>query len=330
MNLKKVSIIIPAYNCESCINECLESLLIQQQDIYEIIIINDGSTDKTLDVCSHYASKNKKIKLLNQKNSGVSSARNSGIIFSSGDYIIFIDADDKVDNGFIKEMLATEADFVLCGAKLFDGFETKNEYKCIAYSGSITDFCDLIEQWLNPPLLLSPWAKMFSTKIVKENNILFDETMSYGEDAVFVFSYLLACKTVFCLPMSYYNYRISISGSLSNSFNESMYKNCLKINDSFNALLKKNDCKLDAANNLASHDFTGCTRKLIMSKTPRSQKRNIFTNYYHFYKAYLKSKKKKTGSEKLVCFVGNNPSFFFLLNLFRLRNLFTLKSKNEY
>ena len=117
MEDKKVSIIIPAYNVENYIEDCLESILNQTYTNIEVIIVNDGSTDGTLEKITPYADKDKRIIILNQENQGVSATRNNGIEIAKGEYFAFFDADDYIPQNaielFVKESKETDAEIVV-------------------------------------------------------------------------------------------------------------------------------------------------------------------------------------------------------------------------
>lgn len=112
----KVSIIIPVYNVERYIERCLESVFNQTFKNSEVIIVNDGSTDKSMDIVKHYK---EKCLIINQENSGLSSARNKGLEYATGDFILFIDSDDYIHPSMVKDMydviVSTQSDIVICG-----------------------------------------------------------------------------------------------------------------------------------------------------------------------------------------------------------------------
>ena len=116
--MKKISIIIPVYNVEQYIKNCLESVINQTYDNWEIILIDDGSTDNSKAIYENIAIKNDKIKIFKQTNKGVSAARNLGIEKAQGDYIVFLDADDWIEKKFLERMLEVieneDADIVQC------------------------------------------------------------------------------------------------------------------------------------------------------------------------------------------------------------------------
>ena len=100
----KVSVIVPVYNGDEYIESCIKNILNQTLKDIELILVNDGSKDNTLNICKKYADFNSRIVLINQENQGVSSARNKGIDISKGDYICFIDCDDKIDNDYLEKL----------------------------------------------------------------------------------------------------------------------------------------------------------------------------------------------------------------------------------
>ena len=118
--MPKVSIIIPAYNAEKTLEACVYSILLQEYPVYEIVIINDGSTDKTKEVCERL-SLNEKITVVHQNNRGVSASRNCGLSLISGQFVIFIDSDDVVEPSYVGELMSSsDADFVTAGFYMQD------------------------------------------------------------------------------------------------------------------------------------------------------------------------------------------------------------------
>lgn len=111
----KVSVIVPIYNAEKWLNRCIESILQQTFDNIEIILINDGSTDSSKDICFYYVQKDSRVKLINQDNSGVSVARNMALNVASGDFIQFVDADDYIDKDMIAKLVenSSNADIIV-------------------------------------------------------------------------------------------------------------------------------------------------------------------------------------------------------------------------
>lgn len=118
MKNKKISIIVPVYNSDKFLNKCLDSILAQSYDNLEIIIVNDGSTDNSANICDEYSKKDNRIKVIHKDNEGVSIARNTALDFTTGDYISLIDSDDYIDNDFYEKLInclsSNSADIALC------------------------------------------------------------------------------------------------------------------------------------------------------------------------------------------------------------------------
>lgn len=178
-----ISIIVPIYNAEKFIKKCVDSLLNQTKKELEFILINDGSTDGTHDILKTY--KDKRIKYFKNKNQGIGKTRNFGIEKATGKYIIFIDSDDYIEPNTCEELynkaVKEKADVVVCDfIKVYDDGRKEDINLPSFKTASLKE---------NPNILidinLSPWNKIYSTKLIKENNISFAEGIKY-EDVPFV------------------------------------------------------------------------------------------------------------------------------------------------
>ena len=186
-----ISIIMPAYNSENRILKMLNSIAKQTYKNYELIVVNDGSTDRTLEVCNQFKLDNSSInmKIINIRNSGVSCARNVGIdnISRKSEYIIFVDSDDLLELNMFEVLLENikEYDYVICNYYTLSGKQRNVEnYK----KAEITkdNFIELYNVQAFNPL----WNKIFKTDIILENNIKFNEKLKVGEDLEFVSKYI--------------------------------------------------------------------------------------------------------------------------------------------
>ncbi len=209
-----VSIIIPVYNTEKYLSKCLESVINQTYKNLEIILINDGSTDKSKEICESFAKKDKRIQILNKENSGVSSARNHGMRLAKGQYIAFIDGDDYAEENYIEELLKnlkqTESDCVLCGYnRVYDKkIEQITKEKNIYLNKEEFLFSILNVQTGTG----FTWAKLWKREAIKD--VQFDEEVKIGEDALFC---MKACKNinkVYILNKALYNYRFNASSAV--------------------------------------------------------------------------------------------------------------------
>lgn len=201
-----ISIIIPAYNCEKYIEKCINSILLQTYQNFEIIIINDGSQDHTLEKINNYLNKNK-IKLISIENNGVSNARNLGIENSKGDYICFIDADDWIEKDYLEYFVKnTTLEYNL----LIQYSLQKNIFFSNPSHPSVTlsinyDIEDLFLKF-NIIKYGHPFCKFYSRKIIKDNNLLFDKGLTMAEDLIFFLIYIKHIDYITFLPEMKYHY----------------------------------------------------------------------------------------------------------------------------
>lgn len=203
-----LSIIIPVYNSEEYLSSCLESVLSQSFADYELLLINDGSTDRSGFICDEYAERDRRIRVFHKANGGVSSARNRGLDEANGDFIIFIDADDIIGDCYLKHLMDSDADLVLSGMQKFGAKTDKSVPKEFSSFG----LEDLPLHWNTPPnmnyLYCFPWAKRFCARIIQENGIRFNESLFFSEDMCFNLSYYAYAQTFEELPYADYLYRI--------------------------------------------------------------------------------------------------------------------------
>lgn len=213
--MKKISVVVPVFNGEKYIDKCIKSIHNQTLDDIEIILINDGSTDKTGEICLEMSKKYKNLKYYQIENLGCSFARNYGITKAVGKYITFVDSDDWVDQEMYLDMyLKAEEeslDILICGYKKVDSNnkilleilpELKN--RCKDYMSSKLDYFN------------SPWNKIYKTSLIKNNNIKFLEKCHMGEDMLFNFQAFNYAKEISVIPKSYYNYFINNNSVMYN------------------------------------------------------------------------------------------------------------------
>ncbi len=198
MNDILVSIIVPIYNKEKTIEKCIKTLLNQSYYCIEIILVNDGSTDRSLDLCKKFAKLDNRIILIDKPNEGVSVARNIGLDISKGDYISFVDPDDWVDSEYISLLLRTatlnKSDIVICDANIVLGEENVKKNAFFSSEGEI-DRERCISQLIynngyynDKPEYISigvPWAKLYKSSLIKENNIRFKKELRRNQDNIF-------------------------------------------------------------------------------------------------------------------------------------------------
>ena len=236
--MKKVSVVVSIYNAQEYLREMLDSLAFQSypRGDLEIILVNDGSTDNTENICKEYCEKYSNFILINKQNGGISSARNAGLKVSTGEYITFVDSDDLCDKDYIlllvQGMERNNADLCCCGIleKTASG-QTKycyNEETVFSINDS-----DAYVDFFNAYWLPVTWNKLYKRSLIKEN---FIEGLNYDEDTVFNLAYLKNVKKIACLKECLYSYYIRekitslTAKAKKNIFIESRKTNSYRIN----------------------------------------------------------------------------------------------------
>ena len=224
--MDKVSIIIPVYNSEKYFEECIKSVINQTYNNIEIILINDGSEDNSLSICEKYSKLDNRIKLINNKKLGVSSARNSGLSISTGKYVMFLDSDDYFSDDYVERMYKTiektKSDIVISGFRCFEN----NKEEIIQYSNEdkYLELDSIINDMVNTYYFNSISKTITKLDIIKNNNIEFDISLTYFEDYKFSFMVMKKCKKIFYISNCFYNYRINEDSSTRKLSFEKVFK----------------------------------------------------------------------------------------------------------
>lgn len=220
----KVSVIIPAYNCEATIARCVDSILFQNSSISsEIIVVDDGSTDRTAGIVQEMSLKHDSIILHTKKNGGVSSARNCGIQMALGEYIMFVDSDDEIKPSLLNCLIEhiAHADLVVGGIEL-------HQDQCVnsvAIKGcySVPETMERYGGTIPGLLLNGPCCKLYRKSLVDKHGVQFDPDRSLGEDTLFVFQYLSKCKTVCFVDYDGYIYYQQGTTSLMKKYRQEAF-----------------------------------------------------------------------------------------------------------
>ena len=217
-NNPKVSIIVPVYNVEAYLNQCIQSLIDQTYQNIEIILVNDGSTDRSGEICDSFGLQEKRIKVIHKQNEGVGKARNEGIKNASGDYISFVDADDWLEPNLFEHCFSAinpkSVDIYQYGYNKVTKVGTR--FGQIVPPSLIIDNLQLektpLTEVLDSGTGLAVWDKLIKRKLITKNNIWFDNKKR-GEDFTFVFRLLSHAKSIVSIAKPFYNYRIVYGSS---------------------------------------------------------------------------------------------------------------------
>ena len=216
------SVIVPIYNSEKYLGSCITSILDQTFQDFELILVDDSSTDSSLSICNEYAKKDQRIIVVCQnKNEGVSSARNAGLAKATGEWIMFLDSDDYLRRNACEriwaESLEEKTDIIVFGTDIFPVYpEVSNWYKTVLYTSTHRhnkfdpDFFFADDSGAKPFV----WRQAFSHEILTKTKIKFHEEMRFGEDLMFQFEIFPMAKYFSFIADRLYNYRWIREGSL--------------------------------------------------------------------------------------------------------------------
>ena len=327
-----ISIIIPVHNVEKYLYKCLQSVVNQTYKNLEIICVNDGSTDNSLNILEKFAQKDHRIRIITQKNGGLSNARNTGIDYAAGDYIMFLDSDDWCDiytvEKLYKNIFENNTDFSICAAVLFDNETQKHKtdsYFAMSYLSEFTNkrlnFDNINGRFFNLPV--TAWGKLIRTNIIKDNNLRFIEGVAF-EDNPFFMDLFFASKNFSIILDELIYYRVNRKGSIINSQDKKYFdvinhweyqKNKLQ---KYNKFEEIKDKYWDRTINLFYQRFSQIKDELkpdFYKKFVEFLNRNYVPGTNKYIDRFL----KKVTLEKLLNTTVKKNTFY--QNIFSLRNM---------
>lgn len=316
-----ISIIVPFYNTESSIGSCIDSILHQTYSDIEIILVDDGSTDHSADICKDYQRKDKRITVYRKENGGVSSARNKGIDIASGKYIMFLDSDDKLSPHACEvlrnTLIQNSADCVVCGTTEPNGHKwtptINHNYT------SITDFNRDFPDWLDSELLSPVWNKIYKKSLITK---LFHEEMSFGEDLCFSLDYLKNCKCISFITDTLHFHDNINTDSLTHKFNPTRFKDIEHVmaeiilfsgNKSDKNLFKK-----------YIRDCINYMHSVYSASSISTDNKNYILNEWHknsFLNSLNISNYNMAHKDRLMLLLWKKKHFLWYMRLIQLRNL---------
>lgn len=207
-----ISIIVPVYNAEKYLEECIDSILAQSFKDIEVLLIDDGSTDNSKTICERYALADRRIRFFHQENGGVSLARNTGLEYARGEYVVFVDSDDVVAPNYLQTLqnLSTRGDFAICGYTREQSQLGEKEVSQMIYN--VSSFIRQIfdESLIHPNI----WMMLFKNDIIQSNKLRFTPGCVRNEDTEFYIKYLTFEKTVVVSDYKGYFYRDNPSSAV--------------------------------------------------------------------------------------------------------------------
>lgn len=224
----EVSVIVPVYNASGYLRKCIHSILGQTFKNFELILINDGSEDHSGEICDEFAACDHRVRVIHQRNMGVSAARNQGLNNARGTYIMFCDADDWVREDWIAGLINGIKEFpsswIICGIEYIQNgvhtiikpFTCKND----VVQKEISEYYLLYEKRLDGYC----FNKIYRTEIIHSNAIRFDPAVTFGEDIDFNLQYLKYVKNIVGLPQSLYYYNANNLDSATRKFDANRFE----------------------------------------------------------------------------------------------------------
>lgn len=305
---EKISIVIPIYNSEKYLEECIESIIKQTYKNLEIILVNDGSTDNSAKICVDFSKKDSRIVFLNKENSGVSDTRNCGIIKASGKYLMFVDSDDILNNNYIEETYKyiIDKNLDLCKTGMTVLTKSAKQEKKFTSHFQFLEKEEIYNSILNDNFFNSSCTCLYKTEIINVNNIRFNINIKYGEDLDFFTNYIENCNNMGYIPNCGYLYRLNENSVSVDTKVASRLKYCEDNMEIYSKFFDKIDKKNDIS-------------YIILKKINYSFKLLINGNNinYEKFKSYIETVKKS----KYYNEIKNNLKLPSLLSQVSLNNI---------
>lgn len=323
--MTKFSIIVPVYNVEKYLPKCLDSLVNQTYKNIEIICINDGSTDNSLAILNEYAQKDIRIKIINQENQGVSVARNNGIDNATGDYILFVDADDYIDintcNIISKHIETVNADVisfqfdVITTNKIIHSYPNLyNDVNNIRFNKINNDEKDIFEILVNIPWKCI-WDKAYKKNFLITNKIKFNKNLTHAEDSLFMMDVFLCKPLTILIQDKLYFYKMDNPNSAIHISNNEYVNKSKKYLDTIMEYSTYN-----IYTNSIKAFFMNDALNILVSKLCKSKLDNKFIEYKSYIKNIISNKREtglynfdQSGFYAAKLFVSLNSTFMFCL-----------------
>ncbi len=213
----KISFIVPVYNCEATLARCVQSILAQTETDFEVILVNDGSRDSSLEICKSFES-DERVTVLSQENRGPSAARNFGISRASGDYLAFVDSDDYIEPNYIEKIYASisehSSDMVFMSFK-FEDNESREILNTVSFPDAAygkSEFPSALKKLIDTDIFGYQWCKVVRRSLVADNDVKLDESISLHEDLLFTCECVKRAEKISVVSAPIYHYIKGIYG----------------------------------------------------------------------------------------------------------------------
>lgn len=239
----KISVVVPVYNAADLLPRAVGSILMQEFTDFEVILVNDGSTDDSARVCDELAENDMRVRVIHKENGGVSSARNAGLEAARGEYVMFVDADDAIRDGTFDMMYDRQSDLVLAGFEKVSGSSVTESYRPSSdsiYNGpeQICRFFDKVLPKSNTYILNSACFKLFRRSLLSDKGVRFIEGLSFAEDKMFVMTFLGHVSRVRTVSRVVYTYFIHPSSLSSDMRSDAHIEQVFRLLECYSPVLR--------------------------------------------------------------------------------------------
>lgn len=318
-----VSIIVPVYNVETYVGKCLESLMAQTYKNIEILVIDDGSTDNSGIICDRYMKKNEKIRVIHQSNAGLSAARNIGLDYCRGDFIMFVDSDDFVHPEMCEILIDNieRYDGDICLAKfqrIGEGKAVKEYYIDEQYSVEVFSKKQIFEKLLDANFgvyVATAWGKLYRRKLF--TNLRY-EVGRLHEDEFIIHKILDKVDKAVCLDVKLYYYLQRSDSIMGRKFNVKRLDALDALEDRIEYFEKNEEYDLLYTQAIKYLEF--CIAQYVKinetCKNERNAKKRIKSGFRSVYKNYVKGKTHMARQIRYVCFIISFPIYKIVTNIY--------------
>lgn len=325
-----VSIIVPVYNAETFLSKCIESIIQQDYDSIEILLIDDGSKDNSLKICQEYSDKYENVKVFSKKNTGVSDTRNYGIKRSNGKYICFVDSDDYLEENYVSLMVKTiekdNTDLVIATYNVVGDNNFKTDLEALKKIKGIRNKEEVLKKIINIEenncIFGYIWRCLYKKDIIYSNKILF-ETMRMSEDYLFLVEYINACNLISVIDDSIYNYRIN-KYSVTSKYISTLLDDMICVNDKiYNSIVKNNEDLYSSYIGIVCNTYLCYIQNVAKSKKLETDLKTINKNKKKYFDKSLRERKKYNikfrKKLKIALFLFDLKLEWLYIVLFRIR-----------
>ena len=281
--METISVILPIYNVEKYLEKCLESLLAQTYEALEIILVNDGSKDRSLEICKAYEAKDSRIKVIDKPNEGVALTRNRGLEVATGDYIAFVDPDDWVEPEMYASLMSQikKWESPVCLCNFFKDTKRRSQAKCFEFEDEMLEGEAIIEKLINDMIGMSDllpkytmimgsvWRGLYKRSFIEAHAIQFVPKLSIMEDLVFMVQVLLKCvssgERIAIDRNAWYHY-VQHPNSALHSYNEQLWEDQLVVYEQLEKSLKEANLE-EAMRNRLDIRYIGMVLTAIKNET---------------------------------------------------------------